>query len=60
MGSDQPSILDDLKDDSYDAKVEKGMLIHVEAFDWNCPQHITPRYNQAEVEALLESMRDGG
>lgn len=59
VGSDQPSILDDLQDDSYDAKVEKGMLIHVEAFDWNCSQHITPRYSQAEVEALLESMRDG-
>jgi predicted pyridoxine 5'-phosphate oxidase superfamily flavin-nucleotide-binding protein len=58
VGPDQPSTLDDLQDDSYDAKVEKGMLIHVEAFDWNCPQHITPRYTQAEVEALLEFMRD--
>tara|TARA_Y100001001_G_scaffold31677_1_gene26327 strand:+ start:275 stop:844 length:570 start_codon:yes stop_codon:yes gene_type:complete len=60
VGPDQPSMLDGLQDDSYGAKVEKGMLIHVEAFDWNCPQHITPRYTQAEVEALLESMRDGG
>jgi len=58
VGSGQPLILDDLQDDHYGANVEKGMLIHVEAFDWNCPQHITPRYTQAEVEALLDSMRD--
>jgi predicted pyridoxine 5'-phosphate oxidase superfamily flavin-nucleotide-binding protein len=58
VGSDQPLILEDLQDGHYDARVEKGMLIHVEAFDWNCPQHITPRYTQAEVEALLEFMRD--
>lgn len=60
VGAEQPSILEQLQDDSYEAQVEKGMIIRVEAFDWNCPQHITPRYTQAEVEALLESMRDGG
>jgi len=60
VGLDKPSIIAALQDDSYDAKVEKGMVIRVEAFDWNCPQHITPRYTQAEVEGLLESMRDGG
>ncbi|HET9700814.1 MAG TPA: pyridoxamine 5'-phosphate oxidase family protein [Burkholderiales bacterium] len=34
----------------YRARVERVMLIEVEAFDWNCPQHITPRYTEAEVE----------
>jgi hypothetical protein len=29
--------------------VERIMLIEVEAFDWNCPQHITPRYTETEV-----------
>ncbi|MDX1559788.1 MAG: pyridoxamine 5'-phosphate oxidase family protein [Marinobacter sp.] len=60
VGPDQPSILDDLQDDSYHAKVEKGMVIRVEGFDWNCPQHITPRYTESEIEALLASMSDGG
>ncbi len=32
--------------------VERAMLIHVEAFDWNCPQHITPRYTLRELEAM--------
>jgi len=28
-------------------------VLHLEAFDWNCPQHITPRYTPAEFEAAL-------
>ena len=32
----------------YRARVERGFLIRVEAFDWNCPQHITPRYTEAK------------
>ena len=58
VGSDQPDLFEQLQDGDYNAQVEKGMIIRVEAFDWNCPQHITPRYTQSEVEALLESMRD--
>jgi predicted pyridoxine 5'-phosphate oxidase superfamily flavin-nucleotide-binding protein len=41
----------------YKAKVERGMLIHVAAFDWNCPQHITPRFTQAQVETAVEPLR---
>ncbi len=36
---------------------ERAVLIHVEAFDWNCPQHITPRYTQEELAATLEPVR---
>jgi predicted pyridoxine 5'-phosphate oxidase superfamily flavin-nucleotide-binding protein len=31
---------------------ERAILIHVEAFDWNCPQHITPRYSMQELETM--------
>lgn len=34
----------------YRAAIERGFLITVEAFDWNCPQHITPRFTLADVE----------
>jgi hypothetical protein len=37
--------------------VERAVLIHVEAFDWNCPQHITPRYTKDEMARVLEPMR---
>jgi uncharacterized protein len=36
---------------------ERALVIHVEAFDWNCPQHITPRYTEAELAKALEPMR---
>ena len=32
----------------YRAHVERGFFITVEAYDWNCPQHITPRFTEAE------------
>jgi predicted pyridoxine 5'-phosphate oxidase superfamily flavin-nucleotide-binding protein len=36
---------------------ERALLIHLEAFDWNCPQHITPRYTQEEITEYLAPMR---
>jgi uncharacterized protein len=32
-------------------------VVSVEAFDWNCPQHITPRYTAAEFEPALLRLR---
>jgi len=31
---------------------ERAMTIQVEAFDWNCPQHITRRFTLEEISAL--------
>ncbi len=36
----------------YKARVERFILVTVEAFDWNCPQHITPRFTLAELGKL--------
>ncbi|MCB1886007.1 MAG: pyridoxamine 5'-phosphate oxidase family protein [Rhodocyclaceae bacterium] len=41
----------------YRAPVERGFLIRVEAFDWNCPQHITPRFTAAEMAARLAPLQ---
>jgi predicted pyridoxine 5'-phosphate oxidase superfamily flavin-nucleotide-binding protein len=41
--------------DDYKARVERVVYIDVAAFDWNCPQHITPRYTEAEIAALEQS-----
>lgn len=49
---DNPALIAQLQDTSYDAQVERAMLLHVEAFDWNCPQHITPRYTIEEIREL--------
>lgn len=34
-------------------KHERMLIFHIEAYDWNCPQYITPRYTLAEIEAAL-------
>jgi len=46
-----------LIDPGYGAKVERGIVIDVEAFDWNCPQHITPRYTLAEIEPSIAALK---
>ena len=46
-----------LADASYDAKIERAVIVHVEAFDWNCPQHITPRFTAAEIEPAVAALR---
>ena len=51
--ADEPDLIAQLEVATYRARVERGMVIHVEAFDWNCPQHITPRYSESEVDTLL-------
>ncbi len=42
-----------LRDPEYQAVVERVYLIHVEGFDWNCPQHITPRFTAEEIQEVL-------
>jgi predicted pyridoxine 5'-phosphate oxidase superfamily flavin-nucleotide-binding protein len=45
---ERPELLAQVADPDYKARVERVMVLHVVAFDWNCPQHITPRYTEAE------------
>lgn len=46
-----------LVDSAYKATVERLMLIEVEAFDWNCSQHITPRYTVEDVLPTIEALK---
>lgn len=52
IGPDDAETLRKLAVPGYRATVERGFLITVEGFDWNCPQHITKRYALDEVRAL--------
>ena len=36
---------------------ERAITIHIEAFDWNCQQHITARYSEEELADILAPMR---
>lgn len=48
-----PDLAARLEVPGYDAVVERAVVFRVQAFDWNCPQHITPRFTLEEIEAGL-------
>ncbi|MHA6644745.1 pyridoxamine 5'-phosphate oxidase family protein [Mesorhizobium sp. A623] len=41
----------------YRAKAERIFRLRLEAFDWNCPQHITPRFTEAEVAEAVRPLQ---
>ena len=52
--ADNPELAQALATPGYKALPERALLFHLDAFDWNCPQHITPRFTEEEVaEAIL-------
>lgn len=53
----ESAVLERLAVPGYRAAIERGFLITVEAFDWNCSQHITPRFSLPEVEAATAPLR---
>lgn len=46
-----------LRDSKYPGKVERAILFTVEAWDVNCPQHITPRYSESQIAPMIEQLR---
>ena len=54
---DDPELLARLAPTNYRARIERAAIISVEAFDWNCPQHITPRFTEAEIDEGIAPLR---
>jgi uncharacterized protein len=50
-------LFEELTDPSYDAEVERAVVVTVDAYDWNCRQHITRRYTAAEIDRLASPLR---
>ncbi|OKS88051.1 pyridoxamine 5'-phosphate oxidase family protein [Mucilaginibacter polytrichastri] len=48
--TDDPQLFKLLDPDTYKHKAERMMIFDVKAYDWNCPQHITPRYTMQDIE----------
>lgn len=55
--TEDPALAARLSVPDYAARVERAVTITVEAFDWNCPQHITPRFSQAELTEALAPIK---
>lgn len=47
---DEPELVACLDVASYRARVERGIIIQVVSVQWNCPQHIAPRFTEAEIK----------
>ena len=53
---DAPELIAKLENSDYKAKIERAMILNVNAFDWNCPQHITPRFTIEEIQAMNQPL----
>lgn len=52
-----PELVERLRMPDYPAIIERAVVISVEASDWNCHQHITPRFTQEEVAVAIAPLR---
>jgi hypothetical protein len=55
--ADDAALLARLAVPGYGAKVERGLVLAVEGFDWNCSQHIVPRYTEEEIARGIADAR---
>ncbi len=53
-----PTLNDLVSDSTYKGRAEGIFRLRLEAYDWNCPQHITPRYTQQQVEQAVAPLRE--
>ncbi|MCP5110922.1 MAG: pyridoxamine 5'-phosphate oxidase, partial [bacterium] len=53
---DDPELLTKVADPDYRARPERVLLIHVKAWDVNCPQHIQRRFTQSEVASAMAAL----
>ena len=58
VGSNESKLLEQLQLPDYRARIERGMVITIEGFDWNCPQHITPRFTESQVLEIMAPLKD--
>lgn len=56
--ADEPNIVVSLHDQSYRARPERAVVIEIEAFDWNCPQHIPMRLTIDELKPHLSELQN--
>lgn len=53
-----PEFVDRIAIKEYDRRIERAIVFTIEGFDWNCPQHITPRFTAEEINASVAPLRE--
>ncbi|MEL6842393.1 MAG: pyridoxamine 5'-phosphate oxidase, partial [Bacteroidota bacterium] len=54
--TDDPALLELVKEDTYRARIERVIKIKITAWDVNCPQHIQQRFTIEEIKPYLENL----
>ena len=52
-----PQLLAQVAPENYRARIERIYRFHLQAFDWNCPQHIIPRYTARQVAEYSQTLQ---
>lgn len=53
-----PALAERVIDRRSKAQPERIFKVGLEAFDWNCPQHITPRFTEREIAQAVHPLRE--
>jgi hypothetical protein len=54
---DDAELLERLVEPDYKAKPERAIVFEIEAWDVNCPQHITPRYTEHQIAPAIAKLQ---
>jgi uncharacterized protein len=52
-----PELVAELAESEVRDQVERLFFIDVVSFDWNCSQHITPRYTEEDIKGIVSPLR---
>jgi predicted pyridoxine 5'-phosphate oxidase superfamily flavin-nucleotide-binding protein len=55
---DNPELYEILDLEDYKFRPERMMVFHIEAYDWNCPQHIKQRFTLEEIDEITKPLRN--
>ncbi len=55
---DEPELYESLDLNDYKFRPERMIVFHIEAYDWNCPQHIIPRYTVEEIKQAFSPQQE--
>ena len=55
--ADNPDLAAKLSTPGYRGKAERAFVLHLDAFDWNCPQHITQRFDAPDVAQAIGALQ---
>ena len=57
LGMDSTKLAEAIATPGYRGRAERAFVLRLDAFDWNCPQHITPRFDAPDVAQAIGKLQ---